>query len=150
MSRPGGDESYRAVMTDQSREEYETSTSGLWAFGIGAFAGVVLVTVGLFQAIEGLSAVLTDDVFDTTHDYLFEASLSGWGWIHLVIGLLMVVIGMCVLYGQTWARAAGIFIAVVSSVANFAFLPHYPLWSLLVIVIDVLVIWALSSLLLHT
>ena len=150
MSHGGVLESYGAVMSNQTREEYETSTSGLWAFSIGAFAGVVLVTAGLFQAIEGLSAVLTDDVFDSTHDYLFDLSLPGWGWIHLVIGLLMVVIGMCVLYGQTWARAAGIMIAVVSSVANFAFLPHYPLWSLLVIAIDVLVIWALSSLLLHT
>ena len=66
-------------------------------------------------------------------------------WLKVVA----VVVGICVLYGQTWARAVGVLIAVLSAVSNFAFLPHYPFWSLLVIAIDVLVIWALSSLIVH-
>ena len=136
-------------MSTPSQREYESSTTGLWAWGVGTFAGLVLVTVGLFQALEGLSAVLKDDIYVTTHDYAYSINLTGWGWIHLGIGVVAVVVGICVLYGQTWARAVGVLIAVLSAVSNFAFLPHYPFWSLLVIAIDVLVIWALSSLIVH-
>ena len=137
-------------MSNPSREVYETSTKGMWAYGIGAFAGVVLVTLGLFQFMEGLSAVLKDDVFVKTDDYLYSVNLTTWGWIHMIIGVIAVVVGVCVLYGQTWARAAGILIAVLSALANFAFLPYYPFWSLLVIGFDILVIWALTSLIVNT
>lgn len=137
-------------MSISLQEEYDTSTKGLWAWGVGAFAGVVLVTVGLFQFLEGLSAVLKDDVYVATHDYLYSINLTGWGWIHLIIGAVAVVVGVCVLYGQTWARGTGVLIAVLSAVSNFAFLPHYPFWSMLVIAIDVLVIWALSSLIVNS
>ena len=130
--------------------EYQDSTKGIWAFGIAAFGGVLLVTVGLFQLLQGLSAVLEDDVFVVTSDYLYSIDLTTWGWIHLVVGALAVVVGLCLLYGQTWARAAGLLVAVVSAVANFAWLPHFPLWSLAVIAIDVLVIWALSSLIVNS
>ena len=130
--------------------EYQDSTKGIWAFGIAAFGGVLLVTVGLFQVLQGLSAVLEDDVFVVTSDYLYSIDLTTWGWIHLVVGALAVVVGLCLLYGQTWARAAGLLVAVVSAVANFAWLPHFPLWSLAVIAIDVLVIWALSSLIVNS
>jgi hypothetical protein len=137
-------------MSTQSHQDYEGSTKGAWAYGIGAFGGVVLVMLGLFQFLQGLSAVLKDSIFFATSDYVYAIDLTGWGWIHMAIGVAAVVIGICVLYGQTWARAAGILVAVLSAVANFAFLPHYPFWSLLVIAIDVLVIWALSSLIVNT
>ncbi|WP_395690395.1 hypothetical protein [Nocardioides sp.] len=136
-------------MTNTPREEFETSTKGLWAWGLGAFAGVVLVTVGLFQALEGLSAVLKDDVYVATHDYLYSISLTGWGWVHLVVGVLAVLVGICVLYGQTWARAVGVLLAVLSAVTNFAFIPYYPFWALLIIAVDVVVIWALSTLIVN-
>lgn len=130
--------------------EYQDSTKGIWAFGIAAFGGVLLVTVGLFQLLQGLSAVLEDDVFLVTSDYLYRIDLTTWGWIHLVLGALAVLVGVCLLYGQTWARATGLLVAVVSAVASFAWLPHFPLWSLVVIAIDVLVIWALSSLIVNS
>lgn len=130
--------------------EYQDSTKGIWAFGIAAFGGVLLVTVGLFQFLQGLSAILKDNVFFVTSDYLYRIDLTTWGWIHLVLGALAALVGLCLLYGQTWARAAGLLVAVVSAVANFAWLPHFPLWSLVVIAIDVLVIWALSSLIVNS
>lgn len=133
-----------------SGRNYEDSTKGIWAYGIAAFGGVLLVTVGLFQLIEGLSAIVEDDVFLVTSDYLYSFDLTTWGWIHLAVGAVAVVVGLCVLYGQTWARATGILIATVSVVANFAWLPHFPVWSLLVIAVDVLVIWALSSLIVNS
>lgn len=142
--------SYGAGMSTPSRQHYESSTKGAWAYGIGSFGGVVLVVLGLFQFLQGLSAALKDDVYLATSDYLYSINLSGWGWIHMAIGAAAAVIGICVLYGQTWARATGILVAVLSAVANFAFLPYYPFWSMLVIAIDILVIWALSSLIVKT
>jgi hypothetical protein len=131
-------------------EQYEDSTRGIWAYGIAAFGGVLLVTMGLFQVLQGLSALAKDDVFLVTPDHLYSVDLTTRGWIHLGIGAVAVVVGLCVLYGQTWARATGILVAVLSAVANFAWLPHFPLWSILVIAIDVLVIWALSSLIVNS
>ncbi len=137
-------------MSTPSRERYESSTKGVWAYGLAAFGGVLLTMLGLLQFLEGLSAAAKDDVFARTSNYVYSINLSGWGWIHMIIGAIAVAVGLCILYGQTWARAAGILIAVLSAVANFAFIPYYPWWSLLVIAIDVLVIWALSSLIINT
>jgi hypothetical protein len=130
--------------------DYDHSTKGAWAYGLASFAGVVLVMLGLFQFLQGLSAAFKDDVFVKTSDYVYSIDLSAWGWIHMALGAVGIAIGLCVLYGQTWARAAGILIAVLSAVANFAFLPYYPFWAILLIAIDVLVIWALSSLVVNT
>jgi hypothetical protein len=85
-----------------------------------------------------------------TQDYVFKMDVTTWGWLHMLIGVLAVVIGVCLLLGQYWAMIAGICVAVVSAFANFAFLPYYPLWALIVIAIDILVIWALSSLIVNT
>jgi len=137
-------------MSTPTREHYGTSTKGVWAYGIGAFGGVLLVMLGLFQFLQGLSAALKDDVFVRTSDYVYSVDLTGWGWIHMIIGALAVLVGLSILYAQTWARAAGILIAVLSALANFAFLPYYPYWSIVVIAIDIVVIWALSSLIVNT
>lgn len=136
-------------MSDPS-QDYQHSTKGSWAYGIAAFGGVLLAMLGLFQFLQGLSAVLKDDVFVRSPDYVYSIDLTGWGWIHMIIGAAAVGIGIAVLYGQTWALATGILIATLSAVANFAFVPYYPLWSILVIAIDVAAIWALTSLLRNT
>lgn len=130
--------------------DYEHSTKGSWAYGIAAFAGVLLAMLGLFQFLQGLSAVFKDTVFVTSPDYVYSIDLTGWGWIHMLIGAGAVAIGVAVLYGQTWALTAGVLVATLSAIANFAFVPYYPLWSIVVIAIDVLAIWALTSLLRNT
>jgi hypothetical protein len=81
----------------------------------------------------------------TTPDYIFSFDLTGWGWVHLLLGILAAVAGFAVLQGQTWARVVGIVLAGLSMIANFLFLPYYPLWSLLIIALDVAVIWALAT-----
>jgi hypothetical protein len=134
-------------MSTSSRQDLDNSTRGSWAYGVGAFAGVILATVGLFQFLEGLSAVFEDKVYLTTPDYLYSIDLTGWGWIHMVLGALAMAVGIAVLYGRAWAQATGIVIAVLSAASNFAFLPYYPFWSMMVIAIDVLAIWALATLL---
>lgn len=132
------------------RTDYESSTKGAWAYGIAAFGGVLLGMVGLFQFLQGLSAVLEDEVFVASPDYVYSIDLTGWGWVHMLIGAAAVAVAVAVLYGQTWALATGILVAMLSAIANFAFVPYYPVWSILVIAVDVAAIWALTSLLRNT
>ncbi|MBZ5738222.1 DUF7144 family membrane protein [Nocardioides mangrovi] len=124
-----------------------SATSRAWAEGIGIFAGAALLTVGLFQVLEGISAIAKDDVFVRTSNYVFEFDLTTWGWIHLVVGVVIVLVGGAILAGQPWAFVAGIVLAIVSALMNFVWLPYYPLWAVIVIAFDIAVIWALSSML---
>lgn len=125
--------------------EQISPTERSWAAGIAIFAGAILATLGVFQFLEGLSAAAKDDVYVRTPNYLFDLDLTAWGWVHMIIGACAVVIGVCLLLGQYWALIAGICVAVLSALANFAFLPFYPWWTLLIIVFDLAVIWALST-----
>src|SRR4051812_30663872 len=105
----------RSQMSEPS-QDYEHSTKGAWAYGIGAFGGVLLATLGLFQFLQGLSAAFKDTVFVSTPDYVYAIDLTGWGWIHMLLGAAAVAVGIAVLYGQTWALATGILVAVLSAV----------------------------------
>ncbi|WP_108496412.1 hypothetical protein [Promicromonospora sp. AC04] len=112
-----------------------------------AFAGTVLITVAVFQVLQGIAAVAADDVYVTGIEYVYQLDVTSWGWIHIVVGVLALVAGAGVLARQTWAYVTGIILAVVASLANFAFLPYYPIWSLVILAFNIAVIWALSSLL---
>jgi hypothetical protein len=114
--------------------------------GVVVFAGVMLLMLGSFQAIEGFVALFRDDFFVTTSSgLLITMDYTAWGWTHLIIGLIALAAGAGILYGQMWARVVGIVIAVVSALANIAFLPAYPIWSTILIATDVLVIYALTA-----
>jgi hypothetical protein len=114
-----------------------------WAGGVSIFAGAMLLTLGLFQFFEGLSAVLKDNVYVTTRDYVFQFDITTWGWIHLIIGLIAVLVGGSILAGQAWAYITGMIIAGISAITNFMFIPWYPLWAIVIIAFDIAVIWAL-------
>lgn len=122
-----------------------SSKEMVWADGGTIFAAVLLTTVGVFQVLEGISAIAKDEVFRVTGDYVFKVDLTTWGWIHLLVGALAVLIGVSILYGQGWAMIAGIVVAMVSALANFMFMPYYPLWALVLIAFDLFVIWSLST-----
>ncbi|HEU4449322.1 MAG TPA: hypothetical protein VFR63_04970 [Gaiellaceae bacterium] len=115
-----------------------------WAIGGTVFAGVIMLMVGLFHAVAGLVALLDDEFYVVARNYTFEFDVTGWGWIHLIGGILVALGGLYVFSGATWARVIGIALAVVSAFVNFFFLPYYPFWSLLMIALAVWVIWALS------
>jgi hypothetical protein len=100
---------------------------------------------GVWHALAGLAAVVHDEVYASTPAYTYSFDLTGWGWIHLLLGILVVVAGFAVLRGQSWARLVGIFLACLGLIVNFLFIPHYPIWSLLIIALDVGIIWALST-----
>jgi hypothetical protein len=115
-----------------------------WAIGGVTFAASMLGVVGIFQIIAGLAAIIDDQFFVAVRNYSFNIDTSAWGWIHLIIGILL--LGTCVglIGGKMWAGVTAIFFAILSAVANFFFIPYYPFWSLLVIALDVWIIWALT------
>ncbi|MFJ9025217.1 hypothetical protein ACIRPU_35400 [Streptomyces sp. NPDC102259] len=109
------------------------------------FAGVLLLCSGVLAVLQGIAALAEDDVYARVGSYAYELDLTGWGWIHLVLGVVAAATGAALLKGMTWARFAGIFLAALSLVTQFLFLPYEPLWSIVVMAIDVFVIWALAS-----
>jgi hypothetical protein len=137
-------------MTEQPTQNHQSVSrqsnppSGL-AIGVITFAGVLMIMAGAFQAFTGLVALFENEFFVPTRNYLLQFDATSWGWIHLLLGLVVVGAGFAVLAGQTWGRAAGILMAVVSALANFAFIPYYPFWSIMIIALDVLIIWALAA-----
>jgi hypothetical protein len=116
-----------------------------WAVGFTAFAGAIMLMVGIFQAFSGLAAILNDEFFVRTPNYTYDIDITEWGWIHLIIGVLVAGAGFAVFSGATWARAVGITLALLSAIANFFYIPVYPVWAILIIALDVVVIWALAS-----
>src|SRR6476646_6036303 len=108
---------------------YTGGAKNAWAGGLTVFGGVGLATVGGFQLLMGLSAVLKDTVYVHTDTSVYKLDLAGWGWIHLIMGVLAIVVGLTILVGAKWALTAGIVIAVLSALSNFAFIPQAPWWA---------------------
>ncbi len=110
------------------------------------FAGMMMILVGSFQAINGLVALFNDDLYAVRPNGLVvNVDFTAWGWTHLLLGILLIAGGAAVFSGRVWGRTLGVIAAMVSAIVNFAFIPAYPVWSLLVITIDMLVIWALIA-----
>jgi hypothetical protein len=119
-------------------------TSGA-AVGFILFAAVMMIMAGVFQALQGLIGIFENEFYVPTRNYLFQFDATTWGWTHLLIGLLVAFAGWGLLSGRTWARVVAITLAVLSAIANFAFIPYYPFWSLLIITLDIFVIWAVAA-----
>jgi len=115
-----------------------------WAGGFVSFAGIIMVLVGGLQTLAGLIAIFSNEFYVATANYLFKFDATTWGWIHMLLGAVVFLAGFGVMMGQTWARVVGITLAVLSAVASFLFVPYYPFWSLLLVVLNVMVIWALT------
>ncbi|HSX58242.1 MAG TPA: hypothetical protein VLE47_03200 [Candidatus Saccharimonadales bacterium] len=113
-----------------------------WA-GWAAFAGFLMILVGSFQALSGLTAIFKKEFFVVAPQNLLVFDITTWGWVHLALGALIIFAGVAVLNGKVWGRFIGVVIAMTSALANMAFLNVYPFWSILIIVVDILVIYAL-------
>ncbi|GHD54346.1 DUF7144 family membrane protein [Streptomyces galbus] len=114
-----------------------------WAAGLMAFAAVMLSIVGILDIFRGIAAIAEDDIFVSTRNYVFQFDLTGWGWIHLILGVVAVLVSIGLFQAATWARVAGVAIAGLVIIANFLSLPYYPVWSVIAIAISGFVIWAL-------
>ena len=109
-----------------------------------AFAGAMLMIVGLYEFFQGLVAVVNgNQFFVTTPNYVFQLNATTWGWIHLIFGIVVAVAGLFIFTGNIVARGVGILLAGLHAVINFMWLPYYPLWSIIIIAIDVFIIWSL-------
>jgi hypothetical protein len=114
-----------------------------WAEGLMIFAAVTLMLAGLLDIFRGIMGIAEDDIFVTTRDYVFAFDLTGWGWIHLALGAVGVIVSLGLFTGATWARVLGVGIAALIVIANFLSLPYYPVWSVVMIAFSAFVIWAL-------
>ena len=116
-----------------------------WA-GWAVFAGIVLIIAGAFDALLGLTAILAPaETFIAAGDaYLLLFDVAGWGWWHLFIGLLLVLVGIFVLRGATWARVIAIILVAINAISQLALLGVQPWWSLAVLALDIVVIYALT------
>jgi len=129
----------RPAATDVRYEDERTGWAGWVVFG-----GVMLMMVGAFQIIEGLVALFDDGFYLVARSGLVvDVDYNTWGWIHIIIGLVGVLVGVGLMAGNTAARIAGVVIAFLSALANLAFTSAYPVWSVLVIVLDIIVIYAI-------
>jgi hypothetical protein len=108
-------------------------------------AAILLFTGSLLAVLQGISAIADDDIFVVAPNYTYEFDITAWGWIHLIAGIIGLAIAVGLITGALWARAGAVTIAAISIVINFLWLPHYPLWSILVIALDLIVIWAVTT-----
>ena len=115
------------------------------AVGFAFFAASLLIMVGAFQAIQAVIALANDSFYVVGAEYVFQFDLTTWGWIHLGLGALLIVVGIFLLRGASWARWTAVGLAGLSALANFMWLPYYPLWAVLVIALDMAIIWALTA-----
>jgi hypothetical protein len=115
-----------------------------WAAGGVAFAITMAGLVGIFQIVQGLVAVLNDDYYVVTRNYTFDLDVSAWGWIHMIIGVLMLGVAFGLYARALWAVIGGLAIAMLSALSNFFFIPYYPIWALLLIGLNVWIIWSLT------
>ena len=123
--------------------QYDSRLSG-WAAGGLAFAAVLMLLIGTFEAIAGLTAIVDDEFFVVTPKYTFEFDTTTWGWIHLILGSTVGLSGLYLFAGRAWAGVVAITLAVLVAIANFFFLPPYPFWSITVIAPACWVIWSLT------
>ncbi|HPU40497.1 MAG TPA: hypothetical protein PLS63_13075 [Microthrixaceae bacterium] len=115
-----------------------------WAVGYEAFAAIMLMVIGVFHVIAGIVALVEDQFFVVGQKWVFQFDVTTWGWIHLLLGIVVFVSGIGIFSGNVAARTVGVIVAAVSAIASFLWLPYYPVWSVLIIALDIAIIWALT------
>src|ERR1022692_1884029 len=115
--------------------------------GFTAIAGTLMVLAGLWGVVEGIVALSKNHIYITApnSNYTYHWSVHNWGWATLILGIVVFAAGVCVFLGMAWARYVGAALAVISAIANFMLIPFTPLWSIVLIVLDAFIIWALLT-----
>ncbi|WP_447040380.1 DUF7144 family membrane protein [Streptomyces sp. DSM 118878] len=110
------------------------------------YFGVPLIVSGVLSVLQGVTGIAKDRLYGVPREYEYRFDLTSWGWIHLVVGVLLVLVGVAVLLAMRWGRGGGVTIAAVSLVTQFMFIPYYPLWSISVMALDLIILWGLARL----
>ncbi|NDK89598.1 hypothetical protein GYA93_08410 [Gordonia desulfuricans] len=126
-------------------KQINAATKEGFAVGISIVAAALLFVAGIVAIFQGISAVNNDNLLVFTEDYIFEFNLTSWGWIHIVLGIIAVIVAGGLVVGSDWGRVAAILIASLSIIAQFLWLPYYPVWAIIIIILDIIVIWAVAS-----
>lgn len=104
-----------------------------------------MLVEGVLGILKGIVGIAKDDVYASVGDYTFKFDVTAWGWIHLILGIVLAIVGVGILQGTAWARGAGVAIVGLDIILNFLWLPYTPLWALISIAIGVFIIWALCT-----
>jgi hypothetical protein len=142
-------------MTDQqtpsgpSTYPRDTSPGGLsnaWT-GWVHFGGVLMIVVGAFAVIEGLLALFLPTTYLTGNAVVLTLTFTGWGWLHIILGALVLALGVNLMRDEvpSWARGTAMVLIALNTIVQLAWLPAYPIWSIVMIVLDVLIIGALAA-----
>ncbi|MFE4591815.1 DUF7144 family membrane protein [Streptomyces laurentii] len=123
---------------------YASHSSG-WASGGSLFAGVLMLVTGIIDIFEGIAGIVHNTIYARVGDYVYRFSFTTWGWIHLILGILVALTGFAILKRAESGRIAGIILAGLNIVIQFMFLPHQPWWAMFSMAISVFVIWALAA-----
>jgi hypothetical protein len=115
------------------------------AQGISISAAFMLIILAAVSILQGISAILDDELYVAGIEYIYKFDTTTWGWVHVVLGALALLCGVGLAIGSTWARYAAMAIAALVIVANFMSLPYYPAWSIVIIALSVVIIWAVST-----
>ena len=128
-----------------NQQTYGRDTERTGWTGWISFAGVMLILAGSLGVIFGIIAAVNDKWVVFANRGAVSLDLSTWGWVHIIVGGIVLLAGFGVFTGNILARIIGVLVALVSLILNFLWLPVYPVWSVIIITIDVLVIWALTA-----
>ncbi|MER8046801.1 hypothetical protein [Streptomyces sp. NPDC094032] len=126
-------------------QKQTSGNSDAWASGGTLFAGVLMLVTGIMDIFQGIVGIAEDDVYARVGDYVFKFNLTTWGWIHLILGIVVAIAGYGILKGAEWGRVAGIALASLNVLAQFLFLPYQPWWALFSMAVSIFVIWALAT-----
>jgi hypothetical protein len=107
--------------------------------------GVITSLAGLLAFFAGLGAVVRRAFYPALNNYAYHLPVRSWGWILLVLGVLLFAAGASHLLGLSFGRAAGVGLAVLTAIAAFLFLPYAPVWSIVIVALSVLAIWSLLN-----
>jgi hypothetical protein len=118
----------------------ERATSGNYTF-----AGMLAIMLGGFNIVEGFFALLNDKYVGLANGQFYVFDRTGWGWLHIILGVIMLFVGFGILSAQTWARVAGIILAIIAAIVQMLYLPIFPFWALINIALLVFVIYSLTA-----
>jgi hypothetical protein len=127
-------------MTSYAQTEARARTAEGWV----VFAGIMLFIVGTSNIIFGLTAIFDDDVLTRVGGQLIFWDFTTWGWVHLILGVLLLIAAFGLFVGHTWAAMVAIFFAALNAITQIGWITVYPIWSLIVISIDVIIIYQLT------
>ena len=112
-------------------------------YGWVVFAATIMIINGSFNVLQGVVALFDDEWYVATANGLVTFDLTSWGWIHLIFGVLLIAVGLALFKEAVWATIAAIILVALNMFSQFVFMPAYPIWSIIAIAVDVLVLWAL-------